>query len=178
VSTDHSPETGPVDVVDPAARTRSYSWAPLRPDAGHNTVHAGLAALHRIIDGERHLSPGAFTLGVRLTAAEEGAVTMTAAPAEWALNNGGTVHGGIVSGWVDSALGYATATVVPEGVGYNTLDLTVRYIRALRLEHTPATIRAEVEHAGRSTAVVQVKVVDTRGRTCASASGVMMLFRP
>lgn len=140
-------------------------------------MHAGLDALNRIISGERHLSPGAYTLGIRLSSAEEGAVTMTAEPAEWALNNGGTVHGGIVSGWVDSALGYATATVVEEGVGYSTLDLNVRYIRALRLAKTPATIHAEVEHVGRSTCVVQARVTDTDGRTCASASGVMMLFR-
>lgn len=167
----------PYDSLDPATHSRHYSWPPL-PTAGERNVHAGPEALQRVIAGERHLSPGAHTLGVRLTAAEEGAVTMTAEPAEWALNNGGTVHGGIVSGWVDSALGYATATVVDEGVGYNTLDLTVRYIRALRLEKTPATIRAEVEHVGRSTCVVQVRVTDTDGRTCASASGVMMLFRP
>ncbi|KAA0918115.1 PaaI family thioesterase [Dietzia sp. ANT_WB102] len=170
-------DDAPFDSVDPAARRRHYSW-PARPAAGDRAHHAGLDALHRIIDGERHLSPGAHTLGVRLAAAEEGAVTMTAEPAEWALNNGGTVHGGIVSGWVDTALGYATASIVDEGVGYSTLDLTVRYIRALRLEKTPATLRAEVEHAGRSTCVVQVRVTDTDGRTCASASGVMMLFRP
>lgn len=135
-------------------------------------------ALQRVLDGERHLSPGALTLGLRLDSVAERAIVMTAEPAEWALNNGGTVHGGIVSGWVDSALGYATATVVEPGVGYNTLDLTVRYIRALRLACTPATIAAEVEHVGRSTCVVQVKVTDTDGRICASASGVMMLFRP
>lgn len=167
----------PFDSVDPATRSRQYSW-PALPAADERIAHAGLDTLNRIIAGERHLSPGAHTLGVRLSAAEEGAVTMTAEPAEWALNNGGTVHGGIVSGWVDSALGYATATVVEEGVGYSTLDLNVRYIRALRLERTPATIHAEVEHVGRSTCVVQARVTDTDGRTCASASGVMMLFRP
>lgn len=166
-----------LDSVDPAAHSRHYTWTP--PSSGsERTAHAGLDALRRVIDGELHLSPGAHTLGLRLTAADERTVSLTAAPAEWALNNGGTVHGGIVSGWVDTALGYATATVVEEGVGYSTLDLTVRYIRALRLEKTPATIHAEVEHVGRSTCVVQAKVLDTDGRTCASASGVMMLFRP
>ncbi|AWH94393.1 PaaI family thioesterase [Dietzia psychralcaliphila] len=167
----------PFDSVDPAARSRHYSWPPL-PTASERTPHAGLDALRRIVDGERHLSPGAHTLGLELSSVADRVVTMTAAPGEWALNNGGTVHGGIVSGWVDSALGYATATVVDEGVGYSTLDLTVRYIRALRQEKTPATIHAEVEHVGRSTCVVQAKVLDTDGRTCASASGVMMLFRP
>lgn len=170
-------DNAPFDSVDPTARHREYTWA-APPEDSATRVHAGLEALEEIIRGERHLSPGAHTLGVRLAAAARGTVTMTAAPAEWALNNGGTVHGGIVSGWVDSALGYATATVVEPGVGYNTLDLTVRYIRALRLEKTPATIHAEVEHVGRSTCVVQAKVLDTDGRTCASASGVMMLFRP
>ena len=170
-------DRNPFDSVDPASRTREYSWA-APPDDPARRVHAGLDSLEEVIRGERHLSPAAHSLGVRLTSAEEGSVTMTATPAEWALNNGGTVHGGIVSGWVDSALGYATATVVEPGTGYNTVDLTVRYIRALLLERTPAIIRAEVEHVGRSTCVAQVKVTDTDGRTCASASGVMMLFRP
>lgn len=165
------------DPADPAAHSRHYSWPPL-PTGAARTPHAGRDALQRVIDGERHLSPGALTLGLHLSSVGDRAVTMTATPAEWALNNGGTVHGGIVSGWVDSSLGYATATAVEEGVGYSTLDLTVRYLRALRLETTPATIHAEVEHVGRSTCVVQAKVVDADGRTCASASGVMMLFRP
>lgn len=168
----------PFDSFDPETRSRRYSWPEPPADGGHNTANAGLRALQEMIDGDRPMSPGAYTLGLRATAAEEGVVTLTASPAEWALNNGGTVHGGIVSGWVDSALGYATASVVEEGVGFNTLDLTVRYIRALRLESTPATVRAEVEHVGRSTSVVQVKVIDAGGRTCASASGVMVLFRP
>lgn len=177
-SSDDAPSgDGPFDSVDLVTHSRHYSW-PALPGPDERGLHAGLDALHRVIEGERHLSPGAYTLGVRLASAEEGSVTMTAEPAEWALNNGGTVHGGIVSGWVDSALGYATATVVEAGVGYSTLDLNVRYIRALRLEKTPATVHAEVEHAGRSTCVVQVRVTDTDGRTCASASGVMMLFRP
>ncbi len=168
----------PSDTVDPDTRTRTYTWPEPPADGGHNTASAGLPALQAMIAGERPLSPAAYTLGLRATSAEEGLIVMTATPAEWALNNGGTVHGGIVSGWVDSALGYATASVVEEGVGFNTLDLTVRYIRALRPDRTPATIRAEVEHAGRTTSVVQVKVIDSEGRTCASASGVMVLFRP
>lgn len=168
----------PFDSVDPETRTRNYSWPEPPTDGGHNTATSGLPALQAMVSGDRPMSPGAYTLGLSATTAEEGVITLTATPAEWSLNNGGTVHGGIVSGWVDSALGYATASVVEEGVGFNTLDLTVRYLRALRLERTPATIRGAVEHVGRSTAVVQVKVTDTEGRTCASASGVMMLFRP
>ena len=42
----------------------------------------------------------------------------------------------------------------------------------------PIDLGVAVEHVGRSTCVVQAKVLDTDGRTCASASGVMMLFRP
>ena len=169
MSTDPSP--------DPA-RSRTYGW-PARPESdGRNNVYAGLEAMHRVVTGETPLSPGAYTLGVTLSAVEEGRATMTATPGDWAVNAGGTVHGGIVSGWVDSALGYATATTLEPGTGYSTLDLTVRYVAALHLEYTPATIEAEVEHAGRSTAVVRVHVRDTRGRLCASASGVMMLFRP
>ena len=94
-------DDAPFDSVDPVARSRHYSW-PALPDAAAPGAHAGLEALRLIIDGERHLSPGAHTLGIRLSAAEVGAGTTTAERAEWALDDGGTVHGGSVSGWVHS----------------------------------------------------------------------------
>ena len=178
---DHSPTDdgpGPVDRVDDARRERTYGWHDVHDAGGRHADQSGLAAMREVLEGRRHISPGAHTLGIRLDAVEEGVATMRARPGEWACNNGGTVHGGIVSGWVDSALGYATATVLDEGVGYNTLDLTVRYIRALRLADTPATVVAEVEHCGRSTAVLRARVLDSSGRLVASGSGVMMLFRP
>jgi len=167
------------DHTDRASRTRTYDW----PEPGGSatpgtTSYSGPEALQRVLDGELHISPGAHTLGLRLTSFAEGEAVLTARPDEWACNSGGTVHGGIVSGWVDSTLGYATASAVGEGVGYSTLDLTVRYLRALRLEHTPVTLRGVVRHCGRSTAVVDVEVRDSRDALCATGSGAMMLFRP
>ena len=73
----------PSDTVDPESHSRHYSWAP-SPEDPAERVHAGLDALERIIRGERHLSPGAHTLGLTLTAASEGTVT-TSNPAIFAV---------------------------------------------------------------------------------------------
>ena len=173
------PDAHPVDHTDPRARRRVYEW-PEPTDHGTpgTTSYSGPEALQRVLDGDLHISPGAHTLGLRLSSFDIGTVELVARPGPWACNNGGSVHGGIVSGWVDAALGYATASSVEAGVGYSTLDLTVRYLRPLLPEHCPATVTATTVHCGRSTAVVDVEVTDSRGRICATGSGAMMLFRP
>ena len=169
----------PVDHTDPQARRRTYEWPePTDHDSPGTTSYSGPEALQRVLDGELHISPGAHTLGLRLQSFDIGRVELLATPGPWACNNGGSVHGGIVSGWVDSALGYATASSVESGVGYSTLDLTVRYLRPLLLEDCPVTVTASTVHCGRSTAVVDVEVRDARGRRCAWGNGAMMLFRP
>ncbi len=46
----------------------------------------------------------------------------------------GTVHGGIMSTLLDSAMGCAVHTSLPEGASYTTLELKVNFVRAVPLE--------------------------------------------
>jgi uncharacterized protein (TIGR00369 family) len=81
-----------------------------------------------------------------------------AAPSSRVLRpNGNTitsepVHGGWLSALLDSALGCAVHTVLPGGCGFTTLDLHVRFVRAVTVAISRLRAEAQVTHAGKRTA--------------------------
>ncbi|GAB16855.1 hypothetical protein GOEFS_015_00520 [Gordonia effusa NBRC 100432] len=91
-------------------------------------------------------------------------------------NIGGNVQGGVIAAAIDSALGSAVRTVTDDGQNFVTLDLSCRYIRAIKPGTGTVSIRAEVEHAGRTTATVRAQVHDGGGRLVASATSTLLLL--
>ena len=85
-------------------------------------------------------------------------------PAEWHYNPIGSVHGGMLAGLADSALGCAVHTKLPAGTGYTSLDVTIKFTRAARLEGGLLRCRAEVVTIGRRTATAEARIVDSHGR--------------
>ena len=76
---------------------------------------------------------------------------------EFLTNPAGTLHGGWYGTILDSALGCAVMTVLPQGVGYTTLEYKVNITRAIP-PGTEVECWAEVDHAGRSTAVAHGEI--------------------
>ena len=117
-------------------------------------------------------------LGMRCDLVEEGRVVFSMAPAEEHLNPLGTVHGGVLTTLLDSAMGCAVHTTLSAGVGYTTLELKVNYIRAARTDGQTLTAEGSVIHAGRSTATAEGKVVDEQGKLVAHATTTCMILQP
>ena len=57
------------------------------------------------------------------------------APDEKHYNPIGMVHGGVTATLLDSAMGCAVQSLLPAGVGYSTLDISVRYLRPITVAH-------------------------------------------
>ncbi|WP_298842745.1 PaaI family thioesterase [uncultured Roseobacter sp.] len=121
---------------------------------------SGLEFMQGILNGEIAGAPIAETLGFDLHEVEEGRVRFSGEPAFGVLNPSGTVHGGWYGALLDSALGCAVMTMVPQGSVYTTLEYKVNITRALRLG-TVVDCVAVVDHAGRSTGVAHAEI---RGR--------------
>lgn len=118
---------------------------------------SGLEFMQAVLSGEIAGAPIAETLNFTITAVQEGRVTFEGAPAFNALNPSGAVHGGWYGTLLDSALGCAVMTKVPQGSVYTTLEYKVNITRAIPLE-TQVICTAIVDHAGRSTAVAHADV--------------------
>lgn len=122
--------------------------------------------------------PGlAVTLGIRPVAASEGRVSFELVPDERHLNPLGTVHGGVLSALLDSALGCAVHSTLPAGARYTTLQLDVKFVRPTLVGQGSLLAEGVVIHAGRRTATAEGRVVDERGVVHAHATTTCLLTR-
>ncbi len=97
-------------------------------------------------------------------------------PAEWNYNPIGAVHGGMLAGLLDSALGCAVHTKLPAGIGYTSLDLTIKFTRVANLDSGALRCRGEVVTIGRRAATAEARILDAAGRVVAHGVTTCLLF--
>lgn len=130
----------------------------------------GMQYLEAMISGEIEESPFNQHLGIRLVHAEPGTVMLECTVKEEHLNKIGSGHGGFVSSLLDNACGLAVDTLSPSGMVWTTMDLHVRFLKAVTLEAGTLRIIGHADHVGRSTSVSHAEVVREDGAVLASAT--------
>lgn len=115
-------------------------------------------------------------LGMRPVVVEHGTVAFAADAGPRFANPMGTVHGGIIATLLDSALGSAVQTVLPEGASYTTLSLEVKYLRAVQVDAGELLATGMVVHAGRRQATAEARLTDETGRVLATATTTCMVL--
>ena len=143
--------------VATSKRERSHRWADPSASASAARERGGLDFLQAIASGELPPAPVSETLGFTLREVESGRAVFEIVPAEFHYNPIGTVHGGVYATLLDSAAGCALHSLLPDGVGYTSLDLTVKFLRPITTDarHALSThvrdIRSVSEHARAAT---------------------------
>ena len=138
----------------------------------------GLAMLEAIRTGELPPPPIADLLGFEIRELAPGAVTFAMRPTLEHYNPIGMVHGGVAATLLDTVMGCAVHSTLPKGVGYSTLDISVRFLRPITVETGLVLATGNVVHLGRRTATAEGRVVaaDT-GRLLATATSTLMVLR-
>ncbi len=90
----------------------------------------------------------------------------------------GTLHGGIYSTLLDSAMGCAVHTSMPEGAAYTTLELKVNFVRAVKLDGVKLRCEGSTIHVGSRVATTEGRVTDDQDRLVAHGTSTCMVFRP
>jgi len=163
------------DVVDIPIRERITTWGdPIAAMAAGRGL-TGREVLEAMAAGRIPTPPAIRLLGIQLDVIREGHVEMTLEPAEYLYNTIGSVHGGVVSTLLDSAMGCSVNTRLDALTACTTLDLHVNFVR-------PATIAAgrlraigRVLHMGSRTATAEGKLVDAAGRLYGHATTTLLL---
>jgi uncharacterized protein (TIGR00369 family) len=130
----------------------------------------GLQAMLAIKTGDLPPPPIAELIGFDLVEVDEGRAVFALDPAERHYNPLGTVHGGIAATLLDSAMGCAVHTTVPEDVTYTTLELKVNYVRAITEATGRIVATGTVLHRGRKVATAEGRLEDEDGRLLAHAT--------
>ena len=163
--------------VEPT-RERTYAWGDPMLSAGELRTSAGIDVLRGMAEGRLPGAPIAATLGMGLESVEPGRVVFTLEPAEFHYNPIGSVHGGVYATILDSATGCAVHSLLPAGVGYTSLDLTVKFLRAMTTRTGTARCTGTVTHLGGRTALAEARLVDADDRLLATATSSILVIRP
>lgn len=161
---------------DRPERTRQLTWADPMATAVGMRGRTGLEFLQALQAGEFPPPPILALVGGRLISATEGTVVFACDPQESHYNPIGSVHGGIIATLLDSATGCAVQSTLPLDVGYTSLDLSVKYLRAVRLDTGPITATGTVIHGGRCTALAQAELRDSTGKLLATATSSCLIL--
>lgn len=137
---------------------------------------SGIEYLRKMAAREVPGAPIAGHFDMGLVEVEPGTVTFTCQPNESHYNPIGAVHGGLVCTLLDSALGCATQTLLPAGVGYTSIEIKVNYLRPVTAASGPLRCIGRVTKPGRRVSFAEGEVVDNAGRTVATASGSLLIF--
>ncbi len=118
---------------------------------------SGLAFMQAMRDGTIVHPPIAKLMNFHLLSVEKGRVRFIGTPEFAQANPMGALHGGWYGTILDSALGCAVMTTVPQGRWYTTLEYKVNITRALPMG-MEAIAEGIVDHAGRSTATARAEL--------------------
>jgi uncharacterized protein (TIGR00369 family) len=132
--------------------------------------------LRAVQDGSLPAAPIATTLGFDLDVVEEGRVVFSLEPGEHHYNPIGSVHGGVYATLLDSATGCAVHSTLPAGFGYTSVDLNVKFLRAITRDTGRVLAEGTVTHRGRRLALAEATLTDAQGRLLATATSSCLVF--
>ncbi len=159
-------------------RSRTVTWEDPLIAAEALKSMSGIEQLRAIVRGELPAPPIAHVLGFALVEVTEGKAVFEVTPAEYHYNPIGVVHGGVAATLLDSAMGCAVQSMLPQGTGYTTLELKVNLVRSLTLDTGPVRAVGTIIHLGGRIATAEGRVVDAQDRLYAHAVTTCMIFRP
>ncbi|MGA5583452.1 PaaI family thioesterase [Streptomyces thermodiastaticus] len=129
-----------------------------------------------MLTGRLPVPPIAAALGFTLEEAEPGRVAVALVPGAEHYKAIGSVHGGVHATLLDAAAGCAVRSLLPQGTGYTSLDLTVKFLRPVAADTGTARAVGTVLDSGRRTALAQADLLDSADRLLAHATSSCMLF--
>jgi uncharacterized protein (TIGR00369 family) len=159
-------------------RTRTYGWSAAGPILAAARSMDGLAFLRAMADGRVDRPSIQETLAFRLVEVEAGRAVFRGRAEEWMLNPLGGVHGAIYGALLDSAMGCAVHSTLPQGWAYTTLEYRVNMVRALGPAAGDAACEGTVLHRGGRTATAEGRLVGEDGKLYAHGVTTCLLMPP
>ncbi|MFF4594309.1 PaaI family thioesterase [Amycolatopsis sp. NPDC001319] len=163
--------------TEPAERVRTVSWADHLAFASAAAELSGLEFLRAMARGDIPSAPMMDLVGLRLVSVSPGETVFRLTPGEYHYNPMWTVHGGLYATMLDSAAACAVHTTLPLGSGFSTLDLSVRFLKAIRIDTGPITATGRVLHSGSQVVLAEARLEDTAGTLLATATANCFVSR-
>ncbi|CAL9388233.1 hypothetical protein SUDANB105_01202 [Streptomyces sp. enrichment culture] len=157
-------------------RSRTYEWEDPATSAAAVGRGTGLDFLRDVVAGRLPAAPLAATLGFTLDEVDHGHAVFSLLPGEEHYNPIGSMHGGVYATLLDSAAGCAVQSTLPQGTGYTSVDLAVKFLRPVTVDTGRVRAVGTVLNGGRRTALAEARLLDDKDRLLAHATSTCMIF--
>jgi uncharacterized protein (TIGR00369 family) len=172
-----APETE-TEQPDAQQRERTFTWTDPVEIARTGAGLSGAEFFAAIAEGKIPPPPVMRALDFEGISFGAGRAAFRLTPREFHYNPLGTVHGGVFATLLDSACGCAVHTMLPAGVFYTSLDLSVKFLRPVTVDTGPITADGTVVHLGRRTALAEARITDAAGKVYVTATSSCLLLQP
>ena len=157
-------------------RERTFRWDDPMKGAKEALTMAGLDYFQAMNDGRLPMPPLLHTLDFKVESIEKGKAVFAFEPQEFHYNPIGTVHGGVISAILDSAMGCSIHSLLAAGTGYTTLELKVNFLKAITIKSGELKAVGKVIYSGSRTALVEAQLIDEKGTIYAHGVSTCMIF--
>ena len=158
-------------------RTKEITWEDPALGAKQALKMNGIDYLKAMGEGQLPLPPLLYTLDFKVGELAPGRVSFSFVPQEFHYNPIGSVHGGVISAILDSAMGCSLHSLLEAGRAYTTLELKVNFLKAVTIQTGELHALGKVIHLGGRTSLVEAQLLDNKGQVYAHATSTCMIFK-
>ena len=115
-------------------------------------------------------------MGFLLTEVAEGRALFRGEPGFEHYNPIGSVHGGWAATLLDSCMGCAVQSTLPQGSGYTTLEFKINLVRGMTDKTGPVEAEGTIVQSGRRVGVAEGRITDGEGRLLAFGTTTCLIF--
>ena len=159
-------------------RVKETRWHDPALLAAHATELSGRDFLAAIAEGRLPPAPISALLGFELVSADDGVAVFRCEADESVYNPIGSVHGGWICTILDSAAGCAIQSLLPAGVGYSSIEISVSFLKAVRTGSGPIEVTGRALKLGRRVGFAEAHARDGSGDLVGHATTSVAVLRP
>jgi uncharacterized protein (TIGR00369 family) len=157
-------------------RSRTYTWEDPAIGATKGSRLSGIEYLQSMQMGTIPPPPILGTLDLKIKSVEKGKAVFSFVPQEFHYNPIGSVHGGVITAILDSAMGCSLHSTLPEGKGYTTLELKVNFLKGVTQQSGELTAIGKIIHSGTRTALVEAQLINQEGKVFAHGISTCLII--
>ena len=157
-------------------RSRTITWTDPARVRFHLRGLDGYQRLQAMKRGDAPPPPAAALLGLSLDELRRGRTVFSVVADELHENPMGTMHGGVVSTLVDTAMGCAVSSTLPADASFTTLELSTNFVRAITQSTGRVYAEGRVVHGGGRIVTTEARVYDDSGALYAHAKSTCLVM--
>jgi uncharacterized protein (TIGR00369 family) len=158
-------------------RTRTVTWEDPGVSARDSASISGFNYLEALRTGTIKPPPAALLIGYRVVKVDIGRTVFELEPAEYHYNPFASVHGGIASTLLDSAMTSAVLSTLPIGLACSTIEMKVNFVRPITSRTGLLRCEAKTVHVGGRIATAEGKVMDRQNKLYAHGVNTCAIFK-